>query len=159
MVSSRLPRSAAYPSLIAKQLDVGFNPPDLSAPILPESDPVGGQRSILANFHPATNQIDFGPDDATQGGRVLPPFGRWLGLDNAGVNNFAVPGAKLKDALTQKGVRPADDAFPVNVLLGIADQITQARKEKPSLILAGIGGNDALSQILTFHLGPASGPR
>ena len=145
---------AAYPSLIAKQLDVGFNPPDLSAPILPESDPVGGQRSILANFHPATNQIDFGPDDATQGGRVLPPFGRWLGLDNAGVNNFAVPGAKLKDALTQKGVRPADDAFPVNVLLGIADQITQARKEKPSLILAGIGGNDALSQILTFHLGP-----
>ncbi len=141
-----------YPSQLAQALGVSMNLPLMRPALL--ASPLG---LTLANatFGPP-NIVNFSvfPRGVVQGGRQ--------NANNAGIQNYGVPGATINDLLTQNGTQGFlalnESVFSQQILQntngrGKGTQIQQVRRINPTMVLVNIGSNDLLQTFTSLGRG------
>lgn len=132
----------AYPVLLANRARVSFGVPSLAMPGCPP--PLVGVLDTLPDgtFALETDRVGGGTA-STCNLRQLPAPER--------VQNFAVPGARIADAILPSGEGPSDNILST-LILGGRSQVEAMIAAEPTLVSAWLGNNDALGGALSGDL-------
>lgn len=122
-------QAEAYPVLLANQARARFNVPDIARPGCPPPlrDPFSGQR-----ISPVPCALRSNPEPGP-------------------IQNLAVPGARIVDALNNLVPQSAANAL-TTFILGGRTQLEALQDAEPTLVSAFLGNNDALGAALTGNI-------